>query len=287
MPSALPCCCCCCCCCAPGVMADVAALDLPPSTVALIAEMLDYTVAGGKMSRGLLVPQLVQQLSSSSSAVTTGRSLGSAGGAAAAAAAAAAAEAEAGLLLHDARVVGWALEVLQAAFLTVDDVLDQSSTRRGRACWYKVPGVGLRAVNDGLLLESFVFNLLKVRDDCWPNSAHHAVLIVHIADMDCLLTNTVFNLLQAKLKPHRPACYFELTELFRDVIFRTEAGQLMVSRKALPLPCAPTVFLSKAAPFLAVCLSSPGPDLPASRRRRDGRALHPRRLRPHRPAQDL
>eukprot|EP01051_Picozoa_sp_SAG22_P016474 SAG22_NODE_2334_length_2704_cov_1.163532_4_plen_108_part_00 len=25
-----------------------------------------------------------------------------------------------------------------------------------------------------------------MRDDCWPNSAHHAVLIVHIADMDCL-----------------------------------------------------------------------------------------------------
>eukprot|EP01051_Picozoa_sp_SAG22_P014348 SAG22_NODE_1728_length_3710_cov_1.760731_3_plen_123_part_00 len=25
----------------------------------------------------------------------------------------------------------------------------------------------------------------KVRDDCWPNSPHHAVLIVHIADMDC------------------------------------------------------------------------------------------------------
>eukprot|EP01051_Picozoa_sp_SAG22_P011876 SAG22_NODE_1182_length_5233_cov_12.254188_3_plen_179_part_00 len=26
----------------------------------------------------------------------------------------------------------------------------------------------------------------QVRDDCWPNSPHHAVLIVHIAEMDCL-----------------------------------------------------------------------------------------------------
>eukprot|EP01051_Picozoa_sp_SAG22_P021679 SAG22_NODE_4887_length_1140_cov_1.738713_1_plen_82_part_01 len=26
--------------------------------------------------------------------------------------------------------------------------------------------------------------VLQVRDDCWPNSPHHAVLIVRIADMD-------------------------------------------------------------------------------------------------------
>ena len=35
------------------------------------------------------------------------------------------------------RILGWAVEMLQAYFLVVDDLVDQSITRRGQLCWYR------------------------------------------------------------------------------------------------------------------------------------------------------
>jgi len=63
--------------------------------------------------------------------------------------------------LNLARILGWCIEWLQAFFLVQDDVMDQSVTRRGQPCWYRVDKVGLEAVNDGMFLESSVFLLLK------------------------------------------------------------------------------------------------------------------------------
>ena len=40
--------------------------------------------------------------------------------------------------------------------------MDKSEMRRGQACWYKRPGVGLTAINDSLMLESAVYELLKI-----------------------------------------------------------------------------------------------------------------------------
>lgn len=87
-----------------------------------------------------------------------------------------------------ALTLGWAVELLQAAFLVADDIMDQSQTRRGKPCWYKVKGIGLQAVNDGMLLESCVFILIKR----------------HCRD-----------------KPY----YADLADLFREVIMQTELGQ--------------------------------------------------------------
>ncbi|CAG5121296.1 unnamed protein product [Candidula unifasciata] len=65
-----------------------------------------------------------------------------------------------------ARVLGWCIELLQACSLIMDDVEDNSVTRRGRPCWYKKEEVGLTAVNDASFLECTVYSLLKkyIRD---------------------------------------------------------------------------------------------------------------------------
>ncbi|KAI2826255.1 hypothetical protein CBS12448_3699 [Aspergillus niger] len=62
---------------------------------------------------------------------------------------------------HDLCVLGWLVELLQAYLLTHDDIMDNSSTRRGKPCWYRLPSVGMKAVNDGSLLRSSIFFLLK------------------------------------------------------------------------------------------------------------------------------
>ncbi|KAJ5909054.1 ERG20 farnesyl diphosphate synthase [Penicillium taxi] len=60
-----------------------------------------------------------------------------------------------------ASVLGWMVELLQAMMLVLDDIMDASITRRGKSCWYRVPGVGMMAVNDAAMLESAIYLLLK------------------------------------------------------------------------------------------------------------------------------
>jgi farnesyl diphosphate synthase len=58
-------------------------------------------------------------------------------------------------------VVGWCIELLQAFFLVEDDIMDGSYTRRGQRCWYRDSAVGMVAINDGIILESAIYSLLK------------------------------------------------------------------------------------------------------------------------------
>ncbi|CAM9995312.1 unnamed protein product [Phaeothamnion confervicola] len=89
-----------------------------------------------------------------------------------------------------ASVLGWCIEMLQSFFLVADDVMDDSLTRRGQPCWYRLPHIKLNAVNDSLIIESVVFK----------------TLMRHFG--------------------HEPF-YREMMELFHEVTFQTEMGQLL------------------------------------------------------------
>lgn len=87
-------------------------------------------------------------------------------------------------------VLGWSVELLQAYFLVADDMMDQSKTRRGQPCWYLNEGVGNIAINDSFMLEGALYMLLKK----------------HFRQEDY---------------------YVELLDLFHEVTFQTELGQLL------------------------------------------------------------
>ncbi|KAJ0407923.1 hypothetical protein P43SY_009210 [Pythium insidiosum] len=93
-------------------------------------------------------------------------------------------------LKRKASILGWCIEWLQAFFLVADDIMDDSLMRRGQPCWYRRPNVKMIAINDAFLLETFVFQILKKHFRSEP-------------------------------------CYLGLVELFHDVIYRTELGQLL------------------------------------------------------------
>jgi farnesyl diphosphate synthase len=137
--------------------------EMPKEALSWCQEMMDYTVPGGKLNRGLTVVAVHQTL--------LGRDLTP-------------------LETAKASVLGWAIEFLQAFFLVADDVMDDSQTRRGQPCWYKLPKVQNIAINDSFLLESYVFFMIK----------HH-------------FGDTPY--------------YLQLVELFINVVQKTEFGQLI------------------------------------------------------------
>jgi len=145
-------------------MSDVDRLSLEPNMVEWVEQMFRYNVPHGKLNRGLAVvaackimnPQMMKNKRS----------------------------------YFAACVVGWCIEWLQAFFLVADDIMDHSITRRGQPCWYKVPKVGLMAVNDCCILEGAIYRLLR------------------------------------RYVQHLP-CYADVVDLFHEVTYATTMGQLL------------------------------------------------------------
>uniref|UniRef100_A0A804QMN9 Uncharacterized protein n=1 Tax=Zea mays TaxID=4577 RepID=A0A804QMN9_MAIZE len=129
-----------------------------------IDRMVDYNVLGGKCNRGLSVVDSYKLLKGADA-------LG---------------EEETFL----ACTLGWCIEWLQAFFLVLDDIMDDSHTRRGQPCWFRVPQVGLIAANDGIILRNHISRILR----------RHF-----------------------KGKPY----YADLLDLFNEVEFKTASGQLL------------------------------------------------------------
>ncbi|XP_078572346.1 farnesyl pyrophosphate synthase-like isoform X1 [Branchiostoma floridae x Branchiostoma japonicum] len=98
-------------------------------------QVLEYNCPGGKRNRGLSVITSYRFLVSSDQLTEEN--------------------------IHRAMVVGWCIEWLQAFFLVLDDIMDQSQTRRGQPCWYRVEEVGNMAINDACYIESCIYRLLR------------------------------------------------------------------------------------------------------------------------------
>lgn len=144
--------------------------DLSAESQAYIRHSLEYNVPHGKLNRGLAVFQCFKAFREGSDDTTTTPIT---------------AEQE-----RSANVLGWCLEFLQAFFLVSDDIMDDSVTRRGKPCFYRLPEIGLNAINDALILELMVYRLLRLYFRSSP-------------------------------------VYVELVELFQDITYTTELGQLL------------------------------------------------------------
>ncbi|OMJ08896.1 Farnesyl pyrophosphate synthase, partial [Smittium culicis] len=71
-----------------------------------------------------------------------------------------------------------------------DDIMDDSPMRRGKPAWFKNENVGMMAINDSFLIESFIYRILK-------------------------------------LNFRSENYYIDLIELFHEVTYQTELGQMV------------------------------------------------------------
>ena len=139
---------------------------LPSAENTRIREMLEYVVKDGKMNRGLMVVE---------SGVAIFRAKGLAVD---------------NTIMVKLAVLGWAIEWLQAWLLVADDIMDSSTTRRGKQCWYKRLGdMWHVAINDALTVEMLVYKIMKR----------------HFSN---------------------DACYLQLLDLMLETSLQTELGQL-------------------------------------------------------------
>lgn len=150
---------------AEDVLAQCKQYNLPANALEWYEKSLFHNTIGGKCNRGLSVPDTAAMLLDDAS-ITTPSSPE----------------------FFPTATLGWLIELLQAFFLVSDDIMDASVTRRGSPCWYRMPNVGMIAINDSFMLESAIYILLK------------------------------------KHFRQHPA-YVDLIELFHEVTFQTELGQ--------------------------------------------------------------
>uniref|UniRef100_A0A7S3EA85 Farnesyl pyrophosphate synthase n=1 Tax=Rhodosorus marinus TaxID=101924 RepID=A0A7S3EA85_9RHOD len=140
--------------------------DLPEEAHAYILRSIEYNVPHGKLNRGLTVVQFARDFYAAKGQTASDE------------------------VIFQASVLGWCIEYLQAFFLVADDIMDASITRRGQPCFYKLPEIGLKAVNDSIVLEALLYEILR--------------------------------------KYFRSAqCYQDIFDLFHEITFTTSVGQLL------------------------------------------------------------
>ncbi|KAH6892768.1 farnesyldiphosphatesynthetase, partial [Coprinopsis sp. MPI-PUGE-AT-0042] len=157
------------------ILSYFASEHMPAEAIEWYKANLDYNVPGGKLNRGMSVCDTVE--------ILKGRAL---------------TDEE----YKPAAVLGWCIELLQAFFLVSDDMMDGSITRRGQPCWYKVPNVGMLAINDSFMLEAPIYFLIR-KYFRFPSSSNAS-------------TNALYK-----------SVYADLMDLFHETTYQTEMGQLV------------------------------------------------------------
>lgn len=148
------------------IMDDVKAnFDLPEDAIKYIHRNITYNVPHGKLNRGMAVSECYQAFATKDVQDTQEDRF-------------------------RAHTLGWCVELLQAFFLVADDIMDDSVTRRGQPCFYRLPEIGLKAINDSLMLELMIYRVLRRHFRSHP-------------------------------------AYVALMELFQEITYVTEVGQLL------------------------------------------------------------
>ncbi|KAH9493932.1 hypothetical protein DERF_014657 [Dermatophagoides farinae] len=101
-----------------------------------LQNVIDYNVGTGKRNRARICWLAYRQLCPSSESITQDKNL-------------------------QIGILGYCLELMQSYFLIFDDIMDDSITRRGQICWYRKNGIGMIAINDGVMISSLIHLLLK------------------------------------------------------------------------------------------------------------------------------
>ncbi|CAH0590337.1 unnamed protein product [Chrysodeixis includens] len=116
--------------------------QVPTPAANWVKEMVNYMVTGGKLDRGLGVTAAYQFLEAPEN-ITEKK-------------------------LQLARVLGWCAEMTHAYLVIIDDIIDCSTTRRGKLCWHRQPHVGINAVNDSTLMYQALMEVLRTQFENTP-----------------------------------------------------------------------------------------------------------------------
>ncbi|RAK71065.1 ketoacyl-synt-domain-containing protein [Aspergillus fijiensis CBS 313.89] len=112
----------------------IASLNTPSSVIKRLDKCVRESTQGGKRSRGLMPLRTGQRLLAQGLTDQQAR---------------------------DLSIIGWILEIVHAAYLIDDDMMDGSIFRRNKLCRYLQANVGLSAIGDALLLRSCARYLLR------------------------------------------------------------------------------------------------------------------------------
>lgn len=77
----------------------------------------------------------------------------------------------------------------------MDDIMDNAITRRGQPCWYRHNDMGLKAINDAILLEQAVYQLIKMYFEKKPYYSHILELFHDVWEKDLFCIEILFKLL--------------------------------------------------------------------------------------------